>query len=155
MCGRHSADLYSEQSEFQDLFQGIYEANMLAWMSRPILASPLLNFVVEEDPLAAENAYQADQNYISMCQSLETADFRREALEQFITGVLVAKSRHHSVSGVIASTKLATLRLMSFPGVTGYVEALKKNERVRTTAERELMKAFEFIVHKKPHALEQ
>ena len=90
-----------------------------------------------------------------MCGALETADFRREALKQFNTGVLVAKSRHHSGTGVSASTKMATLRLISFPGVTAYSDSLKTNERDRSTAEKHKMKAFEFTIHKKSHLISE
>lgn len=93
--GAFSKGLYSEQSEFQDLFQRIYDATILALMARPILASPLLNFVLENDSIAAKESYRMDQD------SWETADFRRDALEQFNTGVSVAKSQHHSGSVVI------------------------------------------------------
>ena len=55
-----SRDLYSEQSESQELFQRVYESNMLTLMSRPVLASPLLNFTIENDAIAAEFLYGAD-----------------------------------------------------------------------------------------------
>ena len=150
-----SRDLYSEQSESQELFQRVYESNMLTLMSRPVLASPLLNFTIENDAIAAEFLYGADPEYVAMCGALETADFRREALKQFNTGVLVAKSRHHSGTGVSASTKMATLRLISFPGVTAYSDSLKTNERDRSTAEKHKMKAFEFTIHKKSHLISE
>ena len=57
-------DIWHQQSEFQDLFQRIYDATILALMARPILASPLLNFAIENDSIAAKGSYRMDQDYI-------------------------------------------------------------------------------------------